>query len=389
MPRVTFLTTGLALGGAEMQVVLLATSLKHQGWKPEVISMIPPVALTEPLAAESIPVFDLGMRRGVPDPRGLFRLRRLLRQSRPHVLHCHMVHANLLGRVARALAPVPVVISTAHSIQEGGRWRDLAYRLTDPLCDLLTQVSQAGAKRYCAENISAEPKTVWLPNGVDLARFQPDGEDRERTRGELEWRDRFLWIAVGNLREPKDYPNMLAAFAAVVKKRPEARLAIAGAGPLAASLERQAASLGLPGAVRFLGQRTDIPRLLSGADAYVLSSAWEGTPMALLEAAACSLPLVATAVGGNTDVIEEGHNGRMVPPHNPARLAEAMLAVMDMPAERRAAMGAAARAKAEKNYGHRAIVAKWDNIYRQLLSVKASESRQSGGGGFLPSRLRP
>ncbi len=304
MPRVTLLTTGLAVGGAESQVVLLAKSLLRKGWRVEIVSMLPPSAFQQTLDEDSIPVLSLDMRPGIPDPRAAFRLARHLKTSRPHVLHCHMVHANLLGRLIRPFVRIPVVISTAHSIQEGGRWRDLAYRATDPLCDLVTQVSQAGARRYREEKISAAPKTIWLPNGVDLARYRQDEAERAKVRHELGWDSGFVWIAVGNLREPKDYPNLLGAFAKLRAGRPEARLAIVGGGPLERQLRNLAASLSIGDDVQFLGLRNDVPRLMPAADAYVISSAWEGTPMALLEAAACGLAVVATAVGGNRAAAE-------------------------------------------------------------------------------------
>src|SRR5450631_3276521 len=104
MRKLTLLTTGLARGGAEAQVALLASAFHKRGYGVEVISMLPPQAHAEELAAAGIPVRLLNMRPGVPDPRAIFRLAGMLRTSRPDVLHCHMVHANLLGRVARPLA---------------------------------------------------------------------------------------------------------------------------------------------------------------------------------------------------------------------------------------------------------------------------------------------
>ena len=105
--------------------------------------MLPPQAFTEELAAAGIPVVTLNMRRGVPDPRAVFRLVKILRQWRPDIVHSHMVHANLLARIARMFYKVPVVISTAHNINEGGRLREVAYRLTDFLSRFDINVSQA------------------------------------------------------------------------------------------------------------------------------------------------------------------------------------------------------------------------------------------------------
>lgn len=385
MPKVSFLTTGLAIGGAENQVVSLAESLKHRGWQVEVISMLPPEHFVSRLRDLKIPVSDLGMRRGVPDPRGLVRLVARLRRSRPQVLHCHMVHANILGRLSRIFHRVPVVISTAHSVMEGSKWRDLAYRITDPLVDVLTQVSQAGAQRYVADRISDKSKTIWVPNGVDVTKFRCDAQRRAGLRARLGWDDRFVWLAVGNLREPKDYPNMLSAFREVAIEFPKGLLAIAGTGSLEAELRSLSESQATDRRVEFLGSRSDVADLLNAADAYVLSSAWEGTPIALLEAAAAFRPIVATAVGGNADVINSPDIGILVPPRDSAALATAMKKVMALPEQRRHELGRAARTRVEKHYSLDAVSAKWDNIYRQLLSVRAIESRSSSG--FLFSKL--
>jgi glycosyltransferase involved in cell wall biosynthesis len=365
--RVQLLATGLGVGGAETQVKLTARMLAARGWQIEIVSMIePPVSIPE-LANSSIPVHSLKLKPGQPNPLGILRLSRHIRRFRPHVLHCHMVHANLLGRISRLFSSVPVVISTAHSVWEGPRWRDWAYRITDPLSDVTSNVSRAGLKRYVQERMIDRSKAVWLPNGVDLSDFRPDRFDRTALRGAHGWNGRFVWLAVGNLREPKDYPNLLEAFRQVAATRNDRLLAIAGTGPLEAELRRMAEGMGISHAVQWLGQRADVPQLLAAADAYVISSSWEGTPMALLEAASSSLPIVATRVGGNPEVIEEGISGLLVPAKDPDRLAEAMEHLMAESPQVRLAMGTAARSRVESLYRLERVVDKWENIYEQLL----------------------
>lgn len=378
MPRTTVLTTGLGIGGAETQLVMLSKALKQRGWQVDVVSMLPAGALADELTREAIPVSDLAMKRGWPDPRAVWRLATHLKKVRPHILHCHMVHANLLGRAVRPLVRVPVLVNTAHSIREGGFWRELAYRLSDPLCDLVTQVSLAGTRRYIDCRISGREKTIWLPNAADLKSYRADPELRAEVRREMAWGDEFTWIAVGNLRAPKDYPNLLDAFSALRRTEPSARLAIAGSGELEQQLKQKTADLGIESAVQWLGLRPDVARLLAAADGYVISSEREGTPMALLEAAAAALPIVATDVGGNRDVVSSRECGLLVPARDAGRLREAMQQVMHLPAKARHQMGQAARRQVEKQFGLSGIVAKWDNIYRQLLSARAMESRSHG-----------
>lgn len=370
MRKLLLLATSLDYGGAESQTACLATKLKTRGWKVQVVSMLPPRAYAEELAAAGIPVNSLGMRRGVPDPRALFRLVRILRHIRPLVLHSHMVHANLLARLARLLASVPVLVCTAHSINEGGRRREMAYRLTDFLCDITTQVSRAGLERYVQIGAVPSHKIRFIPNGVDASRFRPDREARIRLREDIKLEEYFTWLAVGRFDYAKDYPTMLHAFSRVIRENPTSILLIVGQGPLRPKIERLAIELGIKEAIRFLGVRSDIPELMNAADAYVMSSAWEGMPMVLLEAAATGLPIVATNVGGNSELVLDGQTGFLVPPRDPQALAEAMLCLMRLPYEIRQSMGQAGRTHVEAHYDLERVVDQWEALYCELLQRK-------------------
>src|SRR5262245_56954535 len=153
--------------------------MQRRGWSVAVVSMTPPVALWQELEANGIEVQCLGMRRGIPNPLAIMRLRRFLKQRRPDVLHSHMVHANLLARATRMLSRVPVVVCTAHSIRECGRFLELGYRYTDRLADLTTNVSQAGVDRYLQIGAVPSGRIRFVPNGLDLRRFSPNAAQRE------------------------------------------------------------------------------------------------------------------------------------------------------------------------------------------------------------------
>jgi glycosyltransferase involved in cell wall biosynthesis len=163
---------------------------------------------------------------------------------------------------------------------------------------------------------------------------------------------------------------MLQAFARVVHKHSNAILLIAGDGPLRETMENMAQELGAEKYVKFLGIRRDIPQLMNAADAYVMSSAWEGMPNVLLEASATGLPIVATDVGGNREVVLDGITGFLVPPRNPEALAEAVLRMMDLPEEKRREMGKAARKHVEDNFSLDRVVDMWEALYKELLEQK-------------------
>ncbi len=367
--RIVFLTTGLAYGGAEAQLGRVATRLKARGWEVRVISLMPPRAYVEELEAAGIPVFSLGIRQKLPSPRPILRLARIIREWRPHIVHSYMVHANLLARLVRFIAPMPVLICSARNINEGGRLREILYRLTDSLCDLTTQVSQAGLERYVRVGAVPRHKIRYIPNGVDTECFKPNPESRLKIRGEMEV-DGFVWLAVGRFDPQKDYPTLLRSFAQVAHKDLNTVLLIAGDGPLRKAMESMARDSAIQKHVRFLGIRQDIPQLMNAADAYVMSSSWEGMPNALLEASATGLPIVATDVGGNREVVLHKKTGVLVPPKDPYALAQAMLRLMDMPEEERQAMGKAARNYIEANFSLDRVVDMWEHLYCEFLAQK-------------------
>ncbi|WP_276202655.1 glycosyltransferase [Paenibacillus sanguinis] len=219
-----------------------------------------------------------------------------------------------------------------------------------------------------------------MENGIDLGRFSGvEPWERKAIRAELgageqAGRDTFVWLAVGRLVPAKDYPLMLRAFAAARSKGfPASRLWIAGIGPERERVEQEAAALGLADSVALLGIRQDIPRLMAAADGYVMSSRWEGLPIVLLEACAARLPIVATAVGGNAEVVLDGKNGYVVPPLEERGLAEALERVMALPAEKRRALGQCGREHVEAHYAMSRAAGRWFALYEQLSGCKMAE----------------
>lgn len=385
MRRILLLITGLGVGGAETQVVALAKAMRRRGWEVHVASLTPPGALGEELQSEGIPVASLDLRGRLPHPRSVDRLVRLLRSWRPHVVHAHMFHANLLARLVRTVAPVPLLISTAHGTYEASSrakglreitWRERAYRLTDFLCDLTTQISQVGLERYVRVRAAPPRKIRVVPNGVDTSVLAPDPEARRATRAELGLDDQFLWLAVGRIERAKDCPNLLRAFASVVREQCRTTLLIAGEGSQGEEVRAVAGELCLGSRVRFLGVRRDVPRIMNGADGYVMSSSWEGLPMVLLEAHACGLPIVTTAVGGCGEIVKNGETGFVVPSRDPDALARAMVQLMDLSDGERRRMAEGARRRATDQFSLEHIVDRWEAVYAEFLDRNGMKPRR-------------
>jgi glycosyltransferase involved in cell wall biosynthesis len=371
--RILFLSTSMGMGGADQQLLSAARELRARGHDIMIVSLTPLGAMGIEARAEGFRAESLGMARGVPDPRGLVRLVRLVRGWRPDVIHSHMVHANLLARVLRVLAPVPALVSTIHNITEGGALLMAGYRASNALVDHMTIISQAAAARFIRDRIVPSRLLTVIPNGVDprpFARVAP--ETRAALRRSLELGDEFVWLAVGRFELAKDYPNMLRAFASVRERQPGALLLLVGEGALQAEAEALTHTLGLTPAVRFLGVRRDVPDVMRAADGYVMSSAWEGMPMVLLEAAAAGLPIVTTNVGGTGEVVADGSSGFLAPARDPAALAAAMTRLMALPEADRRAMGEQGRERVMSRFSLVRVVERWEALYRAVLDRKGA-----------------
>ncbi len=379
-PRsVMMLVTSSSVAGAQRQVHDLAVAMHEREWRVAVVSMLPldftpGDEMFGGLPERGIETYSLAMGRGIPDPRAIVRLRSRIDDFAPDVVHAHMVHAILLARVTRLTKRMAVLISTMHNQHQGSRWRYGAYRLTDRLTDLTTTVSQLAMED--AVRLGAVPagRVEVVPNGIDVAGFGRSDTSRDLTRADLGVGDDFVWLAAGRLAEAKDYPNMLEAIA-LASGTAGFRLLIAGVGPLEADIEAQIRSLGLEDRVSLLGLRTDMPDLMSAADGFVMSSAWEGLPMVLLEAGASGLPVVATDVGGSHDAIVDGVTGHVVPRADPSALAAAMQHIMDLPDEQRNAVGKAGREHIVATFDLDAVADRWQRIYDQLLKDARGDKR--------------
>lgn len=357
-------TTWLTRAGAETQVKDLACEHARRGARVMVVSLRNPEAFVPELTDAGVQVVSLGMSRGVADPRGMVRLARAVHRFHPDVVHSHMVHANLLSRVTRLFCHMPVLVCTAHNVDEGGRWRERLYRLTDRLADVTTNVSRAGVERYIRVGAAPAGRIRWISNGVDIGRFERSLATRNAVRTVLHVADAFVFLAVGRLEPAKGFDVLLQALSLVCTQNDNMVVLIAGDGSQRTKLDAQASSLGLDaGIVRFLGVRDDVPDLMAAADVLVMPSRWEGLPMVLLEAASAELPVVATDVGGNAEVVVDQETGFLVPPDDEEALGMAMVRMADLPVDQRHEMGMRGHRLVRERYALVAVVDMWLELY--------------------------
>ncbi|HVL07587.1 MAG TPA: glycosyltransferase [Burkholderiaceae bacterium] len=372
--RILLITTGLLTGGAERQVVDLATAWQAAGHAVHIISLTG-TASQFPIP-EGVEVTFLHLRK---QPLALLRAlsaaRAVVRQWQPDVVHSHMFHANLFARLLRLTSPgastVPL-FCTAHSVHEGGWLRMMAYRLTDPACTLTTHVSAEGRARMVQSDAAPAERVVVVPNGIDTTRFAPDPASRTRLRAALGMPDTTrVLLHAGRLVPEKAQDTLLEAFAQVHAAHPATHLLVAGDGPLRAVLAQQITAAGLDDAVTLLGNRDDIPALMQAADLFVLSSRVEGMPLVVAEALASELPVVATDVSGIRLLVRDPE--RIVPPGEAAALATAIQRALDAP------RSPDARVAIVESFGIAAIAESWLTLYQQCGAYDAQQSDACSG----------
>lgn len=372
--RILLLTPSLAPGGAETVISQLAGALSRRGAAVSVVSMLPPTAFVQELEDAGVEVFSLGMTARGLNIRGVLRFFAYVRSFRPDIIHGHMFHASILARVAQVLLRTPAVCTVHNEIEcsarkSSGRLREWIYRLTDSACRRTTAVSERVKQRYIRENILAEHRIEVIANGVDMTRFQPCAVQRARVRAALGWGDSFVWLAAGRLELAKDYPTLIKAFREVHVNAPSARLVIAGEGRCRLQIEQLVQQLSLPGAVSLLGLREDVPELMNACDAFVMSSAWEGGPLVVLEAAAVGKPVVATRVGLTSEAIVDGETGLLVPPRDAGSLADAMTRLTELDSESVRRMGERARHHVVERFALESVHQRYANLYEQILAA--------------------
>lgn len=358
--NISLLITGLGMGGAEKQVCLLADQFAEFGHQVTLISLTG--SATVKPSEQSIDLIELGMQK---TPLGFIRaylqLRRIVAKNKPDVLHSHMFHANIMARLLRLTTKIKRLVCTAHSNNEGGKLRMLIYRLSNFLADINTNVSNQSVVAFVAQKAVKQGQMQAVYNGIDTKKFSP--KDTKKLPVDIDVSNKFIFIAVGRLTAAKDYPNLLQAAALLKQGNPDFVIWIVGDGELKTQLQCLAKDLQLDKQIYFLGMCDDISELMNIADAFVLSSAWEGFGLVVAEAMACEKPVVATDCGGVAEVI--GNCGTSVPPKNSQALAQAMQAVMEMTDEQRATIGKNARQRVVEHFSIDTITQQWIDIYEE------------------------
>ncbi|GIU89482.1 MAG: hypothetical protein KatS3mg010_0581 [Acidimicrobiia bacterium] len=345
--RVLWLIKGLGAGGAEHLLALHARLRDRERIDAEVAYVLPwKQALVGAFEDAGVPVRCLGAR-STADPRWLGRLRRLLATGGFDIVHSHSPVTNIGTRVAsRTLSRRrrPRLVTTEHNVWPShARLTRLADRLTPLPGERHLAVSEA-VRDSMPPRLRAATEVVRY--GIDVRSVQRAAQRRREVRESLGLADGEIVVGtVANLRANKAYPDLLAAASAVVAATPDVTFLAVGQGPLEQELRALHATLGLGDRFRFLGYREDAVAVMAAFDVFCLASRFEGLPVALMEALALGLPVVATDVGGVAELCRPGREALLVPAGRPDRLASELVVLARDPARRRE-LGASARTRA-------------------------------------------
>lgn len=364
LPAVTHFVENLERGGLERTVVDLARTQAARGQRCQVVCLFGRGVLAGELDAAGVPVFACGKRRGF-DPRALARARRRIVAHGSDVLHTHNATAHYHAVLA-TLGLGLRAINTRHGMGalDAASRRERLYRLSLRRTDAVATVCEAARRELEHAGWPHAARLVAVPNGIDVERFAPrDERARERLAGTLGLPPHTRVIGtVGRLNPVKDHAALLQAFARLRDAMPDTALVLVGDGALRGELAALAAAPELAGRVHLLGDRSDVANLLRAFDLFVLSSRSEGYSIALLEACASGLPIVATEVGGNAEIVHAGENGLLVPPGDPAVLADALRVLLADPARARS-MGQAGLEWVRREGSLAAMAARYAQLY--------------------------
>jgi glycosyltransferase involved in cell wall biosynthesis len=379
--RVLQLIKSFGRGGAEMLLAEGARLRDRDRFEYSYGYFLPwKDAMVATLAEQDLPVTCFGATNNLRILLSAPRLAAHLRRHRIDVLHCHLPIAGVVGRIAGRLAGVPVVY-TEHNKQERyhGFTRALN-RLTWKMQAGVIAVSQDVADSVSAHIHSGAPVRVIL-NGVDVDRFDPDRFDPTSVRRQLGIPPESPVVGtVAVFREQKRLEDWMEAARRLVQRVPNLHFIVVGDGPLRDLVTRSVEQHRLQSVVHLPGLQEDVRPYLAAIDVYMMSSIFEGLPVALLEAMSMGCVPVCTSVGGIPEVVTHGDNGFLAPPKRPEELAELAASLIEDPV-RRAVMAAEARRTVEERFSMRRMVSELEAIY---LELSRSGSIAGGSASTAP-----
>ncbi len=369
--NILYLFATLPVGGAEEHLKTVLRNIDLSAFNPTVCCIGEKGAVGEEIEAMGFEVISLGrMKKKSFDTSIPGLIKDIIKTRSIDLVHAHLYHACMYGRVAAFMAAVPVV-TTEHNVYLRYKLkRSLLNRLLAKKTSRIVAVSKA-VRDYVSKRDSIDPsKFEVIYNGIETERFDIEMDRLEARRAIGIDEDGPVVGCVCRLSEQKGVTHLIGAFKSVLKEVPLATLLLVGDGPLAEELKKEVKSLSFGGKVRFLGQRRDIPVVLRALDLYVLPSLWEGLGIAVIEAMASGLPVVVSSAGGLVEVVEDDRTGYVVKPGDEEMLADSISKLL-LDEDRARAFGARGKIRAEEVFSAGAMVRSLTRLYLEIAGDRA------------------
>jgi len=355
----------LEVGGMERVALNLATCLDKKKWRSVIVCLTIRGDFAKDAEKAGVPVVTLGKRPGV-DLVLPFRLKKVLAERDIRIVHGHNSGPWFSGTLASLAGRLGPVVITDHSRPYPERWR---VRLTEWFLSRFASIVSVSEenKEKLVKNLWIPPEKIRvIPNGV-LPVEVSSGERLSALRKEFGLRDDdFIFLCVARLEAQKGFEVLVGAAKILLEKGFRGRILVVGQGSYEEKIRRWAKEAGVEGILTLAGLRLDVSDFYHLADCLVLSSHWEGLPMSVLEAMSAGLPVVATDVGDLSLAVKGDQNGCLVPPKDPARLAEAMIDLSSCP-EKIPGMKAASRKLFDEHFSVGKMVERYERLYEELL----------------------
>jgi glycosyltransferase involved in cell wall biosynthesis len=353
-----YLITGLSTGGAEMLIRDIVERVDSDRFEIVVVSILPLGQIGKQIRDFGIKTLSLGALNKF-NPQSLWLLLKILREEKPDILHTHLFHADILGRVLGSITGVPKIISTIHNVEFGSLFREKLLSLTRSFVDLNIAVSKRVASNAVKKGIVDKDKVQVIHNGINLKNF-PE-KDKAEMRNKLDIpKYKKVFVSVGSLTKQKGYTYLIQAVASVDK---EALFIILGEGPEREKLKGQIQDYGLQDKIILKGNVDNVNEFLQAANFFIMPSLWEGFSVALLEAAWAGKVIIATDVGGNTEIINDSETGFLVDSEDAKRLAGKIDYVFTLTSDKIDSIGRRAKERVGDEFSIQKMVDNHEELY--------------------------
>ena len=372
--RVLHVVLSLEVGGLENGVVNLINHQSNSGYQVDVICL----RSLGPLAER---IHHKNARVWFSDPpansvlSSLNKVLKLCREITYDIIHSHSWGTLLPAFLSQMLSSVPIIVHGEHgTLSNKKRVHRIAQKLVLPRVDQVLSVSTELAQLLSTEFNLAPSAIKTIVNGVDTRLFHPNPDHRSTTREKLGFTETNIIIGtVGRLEPVKNYQELIEGFALAHKVHSDLRLLFVGIGELESELEKLALNTGVKNQVFFLGHRDDVTRVLNAMDVFALTSLSEGMSNSILEAMACGLPIIASNVGGNPNLVKHNKNGYLYPLNQPGKLAE-YIGRLASKSEEITTFGQQSRYDAEQLFSINTMVGNYEQLYQDLVGSKSKRA---------------